>query len=208
MLARLASPFAPYNAEYAIKCATDLESMQKEDVFRIVDDSLLFRGTLSWKELLTEVRVGRAKWDDGGSIHRGFFDLYRNIRGDVMDAVGSRRISHVCGHSLGGVFAILAAQDLLRYNKSIPRAVYTFGAPRVGNDKFVRSVTRNHPIYRITNEEDVITQIPPLCRHVGDPIIANFDSGSILDNHALCEYRSALRSQIEHPGWYSWLDSE
>ena len=197
MLVHLASQFSPYNAEYAIKSASDLGLIPQKDIFRIVDDSLLFRGTLSWKELLTELRVGRVQWDDGGSIHRGFSDLYRDIRTDVMDAVSSKRISYVCGHSLGGVFAILAAQDMLRYDKSVPRAVYTFGAPRVGDNQFVRGVTQNHPIYRITNEEDLVTRIPPLCEHAGKPILANFDRGSILRNHDLEEYRNALRLNSE-----------
>ena len=43
----------------------------------------------------------------------------------------------ITGHSLGGALAVLSALDIkkeLMFNETI--SLYTFGAPRVGNDEF------------------------------------------------------------------------
>lgn len=58
------------------------------------------------------------------------------------------------GHSLGGALATLAASRF-----SPVRAVYTFGAPRVGNEAFVRSFST--AMYRFVNGDDVVPALPP-----------------------------------------------
>ena len=57
--------------------------------------------------------------------------------------------------------------------------MYTFGAPRVGNAGFVKRYQQ--PTFRIVNNTDFVTEIPPplAYQHVGE--LVYFDS-----RHALC----------------------
>ena len=58
------------------------------------------------------------------------------------------------GHSLGAAFATLA---VARYP---PRAVYTFGSPRVGNEAFAASL-QVVPIHRVVDNKDAVVLLPP-----------------------------------------------
>lgn len=136
-----------------------------------------------------------------GSVHRGFCDLYELLRTDLEETLRSSdapRVHTIAGHSLGGIFAILCALDLAcpRFDdghdavRTAPPVVYTFGAPRVGDKLFARTVRARLPlVHRIANEHDVVTRLPPLCAHVGTvPRPLRFQRGSIFANHALEEY--------------------
>ena len=61
------------------------------------------------------------------------------------------------GHSMGGALAQLAAW----YHP--PRAVYSFGAPRVGDAGFAARMA-SVPIYRLVNGRDVVADLPPSTR--------------------------------------------
>jgi triacylglycerol lipase len=65
--------------------------------------------------------------------------------------------------------AIDAALATLAAARHVPRALYTFGSPRVGNQAFIDSLCKV-PVYRIVDDEDVVTTVPSEAlgyRHVG-----------------------------------------
>ena len=62
---------------------------------------------------------------------------------------------YITGHSLGGAMATIAASRL----KDEIEALYTYGSPRVGTRKFVKSFS-NVEHYRHVNNNDVVTSIP------------------------------------------------
>jgi predicted lipase len=165
--------------------------MSEDKACRVVDDVLLFRGTYKWRELLTEVRTGNAEWPDGGSIHQGFMDYYKNIRTEVHDTIDGRPIRIIAGHSVGGVMAVLYASEIARLHKA-PRAVYSLGSPRIGDRRFMQ-LERDWQVYRIANSEDLITRIPPLRHHVGTHVPVRFETGSLLADHGLEGYSMALK---------------
>ena len=99
------------------------------------------------------------------------------------------RIHTVAGHSLGGVFAVLFADDMRRA-KLIAPTVFTFGAPRIGNRAFADAVD-SPDVFRIYNPGDPVTRVPPLCRHVGRPVELAF-AGNGLERHCLENYIRAL----------------
>ncbi len=96
----------------------------------------------------------------------------------IWPAIGSRlerlrrkrpgRRVWFAGHSLGGALATLAAE---RYPHTT--GIYTFGAPRVGNESFARAF--RVPAFRIVNNNDITAWVPPPWlggfRHVGHEIL-------------------------------------
>ena len=94
-------------------------------------------------------------WPGGGKVHRGFKTILTEIWADVEKTLETiDRPLYYTGHSLGGALATLAAS--LRP----PRAVYTFGAPRIGDAAFAQSLAAL-PVYNVLNPRDVVTGLPP-----------------------------------------------
>lgn len=101
----------------------------------------------------------------GVKLHRGFTRAYFSVRDRIheqIEALGVSKVT-VTGHSLGGALAILCGVDV-QYNFSEQLEhleVYTFGAPRVGNDAFKGSFERRVPHnYRIVNGMDLVVELP------------------------------------------------
>ena len=101
----------------------------------------------------------------GSDIHDGFrlaaeaAQLQIDHAIDLSREPGKRLF--VTGHSLGAALAALAA--LRASDAGIPpRAVYTFGMPRVGGPKFVASyASLSNVTYRLVHGIDLVTRVPP-----------------------------------------------
>ena len=77
-----------------------------------------------------------------GRVHRGFKrevdDLWPRLE---QALVNNTRTLWFTGHSLGGAMTtICAGRCKLSHIQSDPRAVFTFGSPRVGNKRYVNYV--------------------------------------------------------------------
>lgn len=101
--------------------------------------------------------------DSGALMHCGFVKAYLSVRDQIHDYVKTHEVMAVTttGHSLGGALATLCAVDL-QYN-FIYLAIesYTFGAPKVGNDKFCESFNRRVPnSYRVVHGMDLVPELP------------------------------------------------
>jgi triacylglycerol lipase len=99
----------------------------------------------------------------GAKMHRGFASAYMSVRKQIHNYL-NRAASNVTvtGHSLGGALATLCAVDI-QYNFSNKVAVdiYTFGAPRVGNNGFRESFNRRVPnSYRFVYGMDIVPALP------------------------------------------------
>ncbi|WP_166173690.1 lipase family protein [Rubrobacter tropicus] len=98
----------------------------------------------------------------GGRVHRGFSEALDEVWGDEAGGLeghldglcgeGSKEVWFT-GHSLGGALATLAAG---RYERA--PEVYTFGAPRVGDEEYVESL--DVPVYRFVNGRDAVSKLP------------------------------------------------
>ncbi len=118
--------------------------------------ALVFRGTIgrlaSW---LGNLDMALAPWPRGGRVHRGFRTMLMELWDEVSTALEAVRVPlFYTGHSLGGALATLAAS--LRP----PQAVYTFGAPRIGDAAFAETLA-GMPIYHVCNPKDIVTVLPP-----------------------------------------------
>lgn len=145
-----------------------------EDRFAIV----AFRGTEIWKrgtpfdadriiaDLKTDVDVRRSPWDREGTVHSGFKAALDDVWGDLQPEIAQLQAKGmriwITGHSLGGALATLAADRL-----GSAQGVYTFGAPRVGDEQFRAGF--ECPLFRVVDGHDFIAGVPPRSpyRHVG-----------------------------------------
>ena len=162
---------------------------------------LVFRGTTGrLSNWLSNLDVVACEWPTGGNVHRGF----RNILLELWDTIASaleviEKPLYYTGHSLGGALATLAAS--LRP----PRAVYTFGAPRIGDAEFAQTLAGT-PVFNVFNPKDIVPELPPVSRrarftHAGTivrntEIISPYNvfaqAPSFLANHAPLNYTAQL----------------
>jgi triacylglycerol lipase len=112
---------------------------------------LAFAGTDPgvWQNLATDVEL---KPQEGSDIHSGFQIAAAAAQPEIEQAFQlSRQLDKplfITGHSLGAALAALAAQTDAGQG-SQPQAVYTFGMPRVGGDRFRASyVSISSPVWR------------------------------------------------------------
>lgn len=147
-----------------------------------------------------------------GLIHSGFFDGYLSVKSSLESALSSKSKKPIVfvGHSLGGALATLAAARSA-INLQPVHGVYTFGAPRVGNNKFgsfLRSLLSER-VYRVTRGMDVVPHLPPSAEAVqpffaSSPYFAKFQA-AILVSFAVLDYRHSFvarhiseSKQLEH----------
>jgi triacylglycerol lipase len=120
---------------------------------------LAFRGTDSLQNWLTDATIIQ-KPGFGGLVHKGFADALEVVWDELEPPLREQlpgRDLWVTGHDLGGALAVLAAARLQEQGTNV-EAVYTFGAPRVGNFSFYEAY---QPItYRLVNNNDVIPHVP------------------------------------------------
>ena len=177
---------------------------------------LILRGTQTVREWIRNLSISLADYplEGYGKVHGGFLDTYEALRGDIMSAlaeVDSGLDFYVAGHSLGAALATIAAPDIESRGRRI-RAVYTFGSPRVGDDRFVKAFNRSHGdrSYRVTNTSDIVTSIPlpaPIAgivggyfSHVDAPVDFTVQMDDLEKNHGMKTYLSAIKDSRKRQG--------
>lgn len=142
----------------------------------------------------------------GALMHRGFVNAYFSVRDRIHEYIANHTISSVTttGHSLGGALATLCAVDV-QYNFSdkVTIDVYTYGAPKVGNDGFRDSFNRRVPnSYRFVHGMDIVPELPRWWQgyravekefRIGQRFSLNFLSQRFKD-HAIDQYISVLKT--------------
>jgi hypothetical protein len=125
--------------------------------------------------------------------HAGFEAALMAVWPKVLQDLGTRpKPLFVTGHSLGAALAVLAAE---KANDAgiVPAAVYTFGMPRAGGDRFARRYIGKlgDRTFRLVHGNDIVPCVPdsigPLVfRHVGRmlkcPSGGKFDPAMPLSN--------------------------
>jgi hypothetical protein len=128
-----------------------------------------------------------------GAVHKGVLDAWKSIRDEVWTAVSNLALLRggsgsivVCGHSLGGAMATVAAMDLACQLDRTPISLVTFGSPPVGDAAFVRSVASAVPTsFRVTTVSDPVPKLAirnfvhveteyPVVTSVENPVTAHF----------------------------------
>ncbi len=123
---------------------------------------LAFRGTnpATLPNWLTNVVVRLVECGDfEGRVHHGFNSALRRTwaKFEPMLEEAQDKPLFLTGHSLGGALSILTACRLAKLGRP-PVAVYTFGAPRVGDPNFCAGYEL--PTYRVVNRLDLVPELP------------------------------------------------
>ncbi len=169
------------------KCFFNAATVQAALVVTIAEGNdayaaLVFRGTSGrLSNWMTNLDMVMCPWPSGGKVHRGF----RNSLLRIWDTIASvleqiRRPLFFTGHSLGGALATLAA------SLHPPRSVYTFGAPRIGDAAFARSLS-GIPVFNVFNPRDIVTELPP-----AEPWSRFTHAGTIVSNNEMTNARRRL----------------
>ena len=146
-------------------------------VRRDTDIFISFADTQSKNNLLTNIKILDGQipdwWLAAASpvpihVHRGFLEAFETVRervlagvrrlADAADAGPTTRIV-LCGHSLGGALATLAAVAVSQAHPDLASKlyVYTFGSPQVGDSLFVKLFNSTIPhSVRVVNPLDPI----------------------------------------------------
>lgn len=137
---------------------------------------VVFRGSESRRDWFMNL-AWRCSFEPvrGGSAHGGFVRQWLGVRDSVLTALRShaRHLPVVlCGHSLGGAVAAVAALEL---QGEFACTLVTFGSPRVFDAGARREFERlGISAYRVTNGSDVVTMVPIFCvHHVGERVEIN-----------------------------------
>ena len=157
------------------KIGMEVAFFWKDDTEIIVvhNDELIIvacRGTETSKigDILTDIQFTRAPAITHGTIHSGFKKALAIVWDDLQQYIlenCKNKMLFITGHSLGAGLASLIA------SRVGGAALYTFGSPRVGNEKFALFMCIRIPHYRYVNAGDPISGLPPPLfgwRHFGD----------------------------------------
>lgn len=102
-------------------------------------------------------------------VHNGFSKTWAfGLRDDMLEAVndlinryGAEGPLYITGHSSGAAFAQLAAFTFKALLDLPDIRLYTFGSPRVGNDKFASTLPKMvTEIWRFTHDRDMVPSLP------------------------------------------------
>jgi len=98
-------------------------------------------------------------------VHSGFNKIFRSFKDELARKLPRDRISrvHCVGHSLGGALANLVADWMLNEGRAQEAELYTFGAPRVGFNRFAEHLTtgvKPQRIHRVYHHSDVVPMVP------------------------------------------------
>jgi triacylglycerol lipase len=177
-----------YKKETAFVIAKDLGFSHQEFLDKDGSQAFIFendndcvvacRGTEpnEWNDLKADIDAVSVVAETIGRVHRGFKkevdDLWPSLE-KVL--VTNTKTLWFCGHSLGGAMAsICAGRCYLSHIPSTPKGLFTFGSPRVGNNRYVNHVKLE--IFRWVNNNDIVTHVPPAWmgyRHTGQEMYIN-----------------------------------
>lgn len=123
-----------------------------------------------WNDVKADVNAVMVLAETVGRVHRGFKQEVDDLWPQLEQVIATDpRNLWFTGHSLGGAMATISAgRCFLAHIPATPKAVYTFGAPRVGTRRYINYVDVD--VTRWVNNNDIVPRVPPTWlgyRHTG-----------------------------------------
>ena len=115
------------------------------------------QGSSLWSDAWRRLLANKAAVA-GGKVHSGFQEEVNDLWMDILKELEHnaqlkvKKDVYMTGHSLGAAMATICASRL------DPAALYTYGSPRAGTRKFIKSITCPH--YRHVNNNDIVPKVP------------------------------------------------
>ena len=123
------------------------------------------RGTQpnEFNDIRADLRAVPVMAETVGKVHLGFKkevdDLWPMVCEDISRKANIKKNLWFCGHSLGAAMATIMASRCLHNDElNDPLELYTYGSPRVGWRKYVKSLGVTH--HRWVNNNDIVTGVP------------------------------------------------
>ena len=134
-----------------------------------VDLVVVCRGTepAEFADIKSDLNAAMVPSSTGiGKVHKGFKESVDNIWPELEDQLkvfGKTRTIWCTGHSLGAAMATLLAYRLQRTDDCPnPKALFTYGSPKVGNSKYVSQIESIGLLhFRFVNNADIVARVPP-----------------------------------------------
>ena len=165
-----------------------------------VQITFVFRGTEPKEpsDVVADLKAWKQQSRVAGKVHDGFYGELEKIWSEIesIALLHSDKICTITGHSLGAAMATICAARFQGKFKSIK--LFTYGSPRVGNKKFINSLSFDHD--RWVNNNDAVTKVPPVWlfyKHHGELKYLNY-YGNVRDGYSLHQrLKDMLRSRIK-----------
>jgi predicted lipase len=167
--------------------------------------NVCYRGSYNIPDFLTNFNINNKNFmNEDIRIHSGYLNYYLKTKDEIIKQINEiRRKNKITdiiftGHSLGGSVATIASFDSKNIFNDVNIKCITFGAPKVGNDKFIDEYNKKILYsYRFVNENDVFEHVPfILYKHPHKPIYLK--APSIYEYpHNISNYINNLHSFFE-----------
>ena len=141
------------------------------------DCIIVCRGTEpnQWNDIKADANAWTVA-SEVGRVHSGFHsevnELWPLLEQNIKE---NQRPMWFSGHSLGGAMAaVCAVRCKISPIPSNPQAIFSYGAPRVGDRSYTSFLKVKH--YRWVNNNDIVPRVPPRWlgyRHMGQEIYIN-----------------------------------
>lgn len=144
-------------------------SISDTEVFVAGDDKKIivaFRGTepTKLKDVITDVKFSLV-YGPLGKVHSGFIQslnsCWREVALTIRQFHDNNQTLWFTGHSLGAALATLAVAKMVEFGYPV-NGLYTFGQPRVGEQRFVDNLNKemSNSYFRFVNNNDAVTRVP------------------------------------------------
>jgi triacylglycerol lipase len=112
-------------------------------------------------DVKADVNVVAVAAETVGRVHGGFKSECDHLWPMIEKAIKANdKPIWFAGHSLGGAMAtICAGRCFLSHIEVLPSGLFTYGSPRVGNQRYINFCDINH--IRWVNNNDIVPRMPP-----------------------------------------------